>query len=522
MFINVFYINKIFRIISLILFILFISFLLISRTLWFRLYFYDTVYNAVISKSTIEYPKLNSRKYPTLTYVPFDSIGLGIKVPNLYYPSQIPDGEETLDKNNLSAFVRDYVTKIVPRSIDNSRVVCDDDYTVIKSVISNNRLKLLNKEFPEKPLCFYAGQINLKHLFTRSPFIDTIGEFITKENKNSIVDFMWLRNYKVQHGLVDLGCRIYVDENFEEYMIETTKNTYKKTDNEWNYAKKIVSCCLINVSTLKHHFTFSHHSIPNNIAIAAYKCLSPDHYLRRLLYPHIFKTLNTNRALGPTLFVENGVVENIFSYDSKTCWSILSDAQKSFDISMVDPMIYLNKITHSSTTKDCILGLYKIIHDYVEEYLRHYYQLDDETNTFIVQLKKYVWNVDYGLNDLIRIISIMIWTGSVRHSFISGNLWDYAAWVHYMPTRIYQDMRNMPIDRYQQAMNTLSVANIPSHELAHDYSYLALDGIGRNIMKKFRNSLLQHDEIYREKIRRNEIPKSEIVLAEEIGASTAT
>lgn len=511
---------------------LFLSIKELFRNLSFRLFFFETVYNSIISKSKLEYPPISSQQFPFIEYITFKSIGLGIDVNKLYYPTIIPEGEHTPDKNRLARIIRDYVTVMVPRSIPGSAGVPQDDVEAIKRVISPKRLKLLNKDFPIRPHCFKSdGTIDLKHLFLHSPFIDTIADVThcCSETNHYTIDLSWLSDYSVQDGLVDLSCIVYLNEHFEPYQIDTfdgskqVQNSCTLGDTNWEYSKKIVCCSLLNVSTLKHHFTYSHHSIPNNVAIAAYKCLPPDHYLRRMLYPHIYKTLNTNRALGPTLFVPNGVIENIFAYDAKTCWSILDRVQDNFDINEVDPRVYLNNVPNSDT-KSNLLGLYDIIFNYVNDYLKPYETniFDPYVQEFVANLKTYVWNTEYDFTTLKRILSICIWTGSVRHSFISGNIWDYAAWVHYMPTRLYSNHQPMPVDRFQQAMNTLSVANIPSHELAFNYSYLAVNKNDEHVMNEFYNNLKVHDYKYQQLIKNGTIQKCEVVLASEIGASTAT
>lgn len=528
--------NKVFTImIKIILVIFYFIFLLFIglRNIQIRLKFYETIYDKVISSVELEYPKVGIKKHTDLVFVPFDSIGLGIEVKNLYYPSYIPETESTPDKNRLSRIIRDYVVKFIPRSTQYAPGISNDDEEAINSVISEKRLKLLNKDFPQKPLCFTKRAIpdrnstednitkfiDLKHLFLRSPFIDTICDFLTETSSGYKIDFEWLSKYQVQTGLIPIQCSVELDELFNVTKINTINGSFEP-DNLW--AQKIVTCCLINVSTLKHHFTYSHHSLPNNLAIATYKTLEPDHYIRRLLTPHVYKTLNTNRALGPTLFVKNGVVSNIFVYGSETCWKILEDVQNDFRIEKVDPMIYLNKILMDSPTKDNLIESYEIIKGYVKEYMEHYFTDMESIGEFVSILKQYVWDTEYNLENLIRILSICIWTGSVRHSFISGNIWDYAAWSHYIPTRMYYDDRNIPIDRYQQTMNTLSIANIPSHELSHNYSYLALDSTGKTIMEKFRNNLLKMDEKYQQMIDDGEIFEYEIIKSSSIGASTAT
>lgn len=502
--------------------------------------------DALLSSIQLEYPVMYSRRYQELEFIPFVSKRYGINVDALYYSSAIPYNDASMKKKIGAILCRTMIMKTFPRHISlssnqpNDKMLrSTDESLIIGRFLTPHRLKLLQKSFPIKPPCFLTD--SLGDLLQRSFLYDMTPHHLKKTDNGYVLDLSTLEQYHTIPGLVNLGSMVYFDSLMVEYKIVTSEGTSNgPMDPAWEWHKSIVRCGLFNLSTLKYHFTYTHHSVPNRIAIGIHKCFAPHHPLARLMYPYIFQTIGVNNILGPSLFVDRGVVESTFSYDETVAQQIIQDVQSNIDASSdnflnaMDPSVYLHRSNSlDSYVRIHLLGFWDIIHAFVQEYVDQYYTSifteSDNDNALlsfleIVQSRIWKFNPTEVNNEtvLVKILSISIWTSSIRHSLISNNLWNYAPWFHSIPPRVYQDKQPMPLDCLQQLLNTLSVANMPCHQLGYDYSYLALDSDGRAIMKKFFHALEQYDVQTLQDVAIGKAYIHDVILAKTCGASVTS
>jgi hypothetical protein len=100
-----------------------------------------------------------------------------------------------------------------------------------------------------------------------------------------------------------------------------------------------------------------------------------------------------------------------------------------------------------------------------------------------------VTSADVTLARLSRLVASCIYLVTAQHEILGSFLWNYQLWTHRQPIRVYASGQPEPIDVYQRLVNANYNLNVTRRALIHDFSYLAVDELGRAAMQRFCHQL---------------------------------
>jgi len=258
--------------------------------------------------------------------------------------------------------------------------------------------------------------------------------------------------------------------------------------------------------SLVRHWNWVHLTPAASFAIATRKYLDADHPLARLLWPHVFGTIQSNKFGNMAQLSEGGDFEAIFSYTQKGLYDLLADTHREFDFGITDPhkdagSRRINTGVFATPTQDNLQQLFDVFLAHTTRYVKLYYPdgrmlaaLDDagyppqqkrEIQAIIEWLKTLNKLIPHGTgyepetftrDDLSRLLARFIYLVTALHEIVGSALWNYQLWAHRQPVRVYRDGRREPLDVYQRLVNYNYLLNIDRTPLVADYSHLALPG----------------------------------------------
>ena len=191
-----------------------------------------------------------------------------------------------------------------------------DPYEALGQVYTKRHRKLFDS--PVMPLEF-QGSPDLGALAVKAPYAYYLKKCGEEEYE---WDFTDLKQYQHLPELYNLGVRVLfrVDKDtgtVKPVQIESELGLSKPGDATWEFAKKLALSAATNHLSLVRHFNGVHLASAAHLAIATRNCLFPDHPLSRLLWPYIFRTQQSNRAVTRAQMVKGGDFDSIFSFTHK-------------------------------------------------------------------------------------------------------------------------------------------------------------------------------------------------------------
>ncbi|MDJ0507678.1 MAG: lipoxygenase family protein [Crocosphaera sp.] len=255
--------------------------------------------------------------------------------------------------------------------------------------------------------------------------------------------------------------------------------TPKSSATEWKAAKLAVSATDIAYQGIIAHLLDTHLAI-EVCAVSTYRILSSDHILYQLLKPHFFNTLAINYMARSTFLGRGGFFDSTGALGYTSSNELLSRAYWGKGLStdyQGEPWEFYKKaLPHSLKSRGVEhLPNYYYKHDallmwdatkkYVGDVIKNHYKdnqavenddkLQDWKNELIgpkkgtlkgllppekaSQLTGKLNNVD----DLIEIVTTMIFLATTQHAAVNFGQYDYGAWVANMPFALYKPFSSL-------------------------------------------------------------------------------
>ena len=389
-----------------------------------------------------------------------------------------------------------------------------DPYEALGQVYTKRHRKLFDS--PVMPLEF-QGSPDLGALAVKGPYAYYLKKCGEEEYE---WDFTDLKQYQHLPELYNLGVRVLfrVDKDtgtVKPVQIESELGLSKPGDATWEFAKKLALSAATNHLSLVRHFNGVHLASSAHLAIATRNCLFPDHPLSRLLWPYIFRTQQSNRAVTRAQMVKGGDFDSIFSFTHKGMRDLFSATYGHYDFIVNDPeedakRRGIIKGGFDTPTQDDLQKLFDLLHRHAEQYVNIYYktnsdirnekgqpvlrwldELNDPQNGIPNGLP--VMSANVTIAGLSRLVACFMYLVTVQHDIVGSFLWNYQLWVNKQPTRIYRNGKRMPLDVYQRLVNANFNLNVPRTPLINDFSDLALADANRNqtiaVLKDFQADL---------------------------------
>src|SRR5437667_895530 len=364
-----------------------------------------------------------------------------------------------------------------------------DPYEALGQAYTKQHRKLFDP--PVMPLEF-QGSPDLGALAVKGPYACYLKKCGEEDYE---WDFTDLKQYQQLPELYNLGVRVLfrVDKDtgtVKPVQIESELGVSKPGDATWEFAKKLALCAATNHLSLVRHFNGVHLASAAHLAIATRNCLFPDHPLSRLLWPYIFRTQQSNRAVTRAQMVKGGDFDSVFSFTHTGMCNLFSGTYVQYKFIVNDPEEDARdrgilKGGFDTPTQNDLEQLFSIFFRHASAYVHIYYESDAQiaqdaaVQNWITELDgsipngiKAVLRGGITRDSVSRLIARFMYLVTVQHDIVGSFLWNYQLWAHKQPTRMYRNGNRMPLDAYQRLVNANFNLNVPRTPLMNDFSDL--------------------------------------------------
>ncbi len=386
-----------------------------------------------------------------------------------------------------------------------------DPYEALQHAYTKRHRKLFPP--PVMPLEF-QGSPDLGALAVKGPYACYLKQCGKDEYE---WDFRELGQHEHYDDVYNLGVRVLfqIERNrptVKPVHIESELGISKPGDSTWEFAKTLALCAATNHLALVRHFNGVHLASSAHIAIATRNCLFPDHPLCRLLWPHIFRTQQSNRAVTIAQMTQGGDFDGIFSFTHRGMCDLFSATHGRYQFVVNDPerdaktrgIVGARFETPTQTDAQRAFGLFR---RHARNYIEIYYKSDDEAIRNDKKVEQWLDELDTtipnGIKDVLNgqitrdsvanLIACLIYLATVQHDIVGSFLWNYQLWAHKQPPRLYRNGERLPLDVHQRLVNANFNLNVARTPLMQDFSYLALDDADRpqaeKVLKNFQTQL---------------------------------
>lgn len=271
----------------------------------------------------------------------------------------------------------------------------------------------------------------------------------------------------------------------------------------WTRAQQIALCAATTDLSLIRHFNGVHLAAGSGVAIATRNRLPAAHPLRRLLWPYVYATQQSNDMVTRGQMLPGGDFEGTFGLSFAGLCRLFDETWPDYRFEVNDPLRDAARrgVTGAgfeTPTEDNLAALFAPMLEHAADYLGLYYVDDaavrgdpaigawlDEMNGGLVPNGVGVDSASVDRASLARLVAQIIYLVSVQHELLGGFLWNYQLWTHRQPVRIRADGQREPLDVYQRLVNANYNLNVQRRALIFDFRYLALDDRGAASMQRF-------------------------------------
>ncbi|XP_047433293.1 polyunsaturated fatty acid lipoxygenase ALOX15B-like [Mugil cephalus] len=230
------------------------------------------------------------------------------------------------------------------------------------------------------------------------------------------------------------------------------------TDSEydWLLAKIFVRSSDFSEHQLNTHLLRTH-LLAEVFAVSLLRNIPMVHPLHKLLVPHTRYTLQINHLARQLLISKTGVFTQFASSGGEAMITILKRSLSSITYSslcMPDDIVERGlEAVPNFYYRDDGLKLWDIIHRFVQGVLGYYYKTDKEVEQDS-ELQKWVKDIfEHGflsqegngipkcltsVVELVKFVTMVIFTGSVQHSAVNSGQYDYGGWMPNTPISLQQ------------------------------------------------------------------------------------
>ena len=369
------------------------------------------------------------------------------------------------------------------------------------------------KVFPRPRLAEELAHDNITDVLAA---LATSGPFAAYLEKVGDDEFQWdllkLSQFEHHSGLKKIGVKVIFrtsNEHASPYpqSIETNSGIISPNSSEWDDAVKRALCAASTHTSLVRHLNGLHLGCGAHIAIATRNELAADHPVKRLIWLSMFGSQYSNDIIMMPQLGKDGDFVNMFSFTHDGVCRLLDETYKDYQITSLNPKRDLQRrgldsVDFDLPTHKNLLDLFDIFHAYTQKYINNYYA-DDAAVTNDSELSAWFDGLEASIPNgietitegqqtrasLAELCASFMYLGAVDHELLGTNLWNYQLWTHKIPCRCYTDDRREPVDVYQRLVNANFNLHVSRVQLMHDFSYLALDDVGKALFSEFQSNL---------------------------------
>ena len=440
-----------------------------------------------------------------LSVVPLGTQFSDIPIPNILVADRIPDDESSLTKRG---------TYDVQVGLYSAFGAMQDGLPSIDA----DPGKALDEAYTEAHRKLFPAPV-LPPELREAPdlgFLAVAGAFSRYTERAPEGGYQWdlreLGQYEHHPGLRSLATRVrfQVDSSARALRathIESELGVTTPGDPTWDLAPRLALCAASTYLSLVRHFNWIHLAMGSAFAIATRNALPASHPLRRLLWPHMYGTQQSNAMTTKGQMSPGGDFESIWSLTHRGMCELFARTWSTFPIVTMDPERDAARrgvldAGFDTPGLDNLRALFDVMHRHATRYLAAYWPTDetlradaavrawlDELTRLTPNGIESVAGRDVSIAGTARVIGACIYLATVEHDALGTSLWNYQLWVHRIPARVYADGRREPLDVYQRLVNANFNLNVHRTQLLGDFTNLALNEAGRECFRTFRREL---------------------------------
>jgi hypothetical protein len=312
--------------------------------------------------------------------------------------------------------------------------------------------------YPVFKTCLNYSRYDVGEFILRGPFC----HYLKKVQDKYMVDLSEMSNYNVKPNMHQLGCIVTFEDKNGKLSIVSTG-----THDEDELVRKILICSMNTHSSIVRHTTFLHFVLSEDIAINTRTHLKHNTNLFKILWPHVYGVIYTNKTTSAPILSMKGDYENIFSYGIDELSRLMTNSYETQLIDDYDPECLLANLPSWSHNYPEIMNrlcIYAAIKKYVTE---HIFEKDLEeyrkwfSSLLIVKSSK----LEYSLNNLERLCSVFIYNVMIEHEIIGAGMWDFQTWCNHIYPHITLDRENVSKDVHQTIYRYIHTLAAKRHKL---------------------------------------------------------
>lgn len=439
-----------------------------------------------------------------------------LKIDNVLVADHVPDDEAQPIKR-LAVSFQIWLSNHYPQMQAGLPPVASDPQAKLNEAYSGKRSKLFPPpEIPET-LKMKDSATMLGRLAVEGPFAG----YLKKDGSGFTWDLTYLNNpeFELLGGTEKVGTLVEFQldtdtRSLRAKAIQTATGKFVPDDDGWSDAVRLALCGLTNDISIVRHFNWVHLIGGSFFAIATRNQLGANHPLRRLLWPHVFRTQYSNDMITQLQLGPAGDFANMMTFSARGVSALLAASHGNFTIETAHPVLDAARrgIAGSgldTPSQDNQQALFDIFLRHTQRYIDAYYPDDstleadvdvigwlEETDRLLPNGTSAIVNGKPPKQAVAELCASLIYLGTVKHEVLGTNLWNYQLWTHIIPCRVYKDGQREPVDVYQRLLNANLNLNIYRAQLMRDFAYLAVDGTGRELFKTFHQELRElNDEM---------------------------
>ena len=437
--------------------------------------------------------------------IPLADFYPSIPIRNVLVADHIPADEAQPGKRKAVAF-QVWLSDHYPQMQAGLPPAADDPRQRLLQAYSGGRSKLFPPPVIPDVLKMTDSAAMLGRLAVEGPF----SGYLQKAGNHFEWDLAYLDDpaYPLHPGLEKIGARVRFkvdrsNRSLKAGRIDTAAGSFSPGDSGWEAAVKTALCAVSNEISIVRHFTWVHLAAGSMFAIATRNQFRADHPMRRLLWPHMFRSQYSNDMITEIQLGDTGDLANMFSFTADGVHALIDVSYQRYRIETAHPKLNAARrgITGAgfdTPSQDNLEQLYDVFLRHTTRYVESYYEDDaavagdGQVNAWLAEMDRLIPNgtgaVTNGMGSrqaLAELCATMIYVGSVQHEVLGTNLWNYQLWTHIIPCRIYTNGQNEPVDVYQRLLNANLNLNIYRAQIMRDFGYLAVDARGKELFDAF-------------------------------------